>query len=971
MAKTINRVPFTVKTDPDIDYKFFAHGNWNGICTDKNYFNIDQETFEDANNVYIDSNGVLSSRPTVQQVLDADGSLYTHIQRQWQFGDVIVRQLTGRKLYFYKQGNMVAESTRPISDTAYIIENDGKLFIFDDVANRIDSYNKSTTGEFANEYKEGCDVYIPVKYTYTNMIKSRVAESPNILTDAYIDRYLYSRPLTGNGSVVNFEALDGRGATITIGEDSYKTTLNKFTPETIFSKTSKLPINVIDRYYLDGEYHSSGGKIGIFCKLNSVTIKDDYKHLCTWDIYYTLDGVSYTLFDVVQDCVSVPKISQDGTIIGVLKETSLCVRSTVTPGDTPYDDWTDIYSFSEDFYRNSTISTNKTTTTGVAIDIVNDKNYVIVHMGIDTNRSLSKAIVVVNGTNVAGSDVYYYYYSYDSAFSPTDFSNHYSQYEYAFPKAHLRVRDGDWSFAVVNETLTYLYPVSQPNSTYLTVVESLPGSIYGPGRVSSLSFFNLPTGDISVCVAKADMLIQYYHRKEFFEDEVNGEIIRVSFITMECDDIGYTVPDISKSVLYGHSGIYNVKFTSNGIITSPVTYYKYLTEGNYVIIHADEYISALSYDGFLYSSVINNEISIDVVEGNTSVKIPKITIHNELDGHYIAYEKDTEELDDANTGGKYKIAISAIGTNSTEFQWYFPELHAETFSNPIVDLHAISTSEMGVFLENEVWYIGQTESGHYTYTKSKLPLGCKAGSNVISSYDGKNLMMLTERGFVALSYQDFVASTDQVLSFLSDSIDEIFIPYIKKNICKLYKHKYWILVYSDSTTMYVYDIRNGSWWKWTLPSGVSYPITVNDEVSFVNSTLYKFTNVYDEYKDYNDSNINWYIVSQKLHLNTLNYYKRLVNMTLNSLHAKDETQKMILSTTNYRDKSYEGLTSKPGTNNTLDYDVDLLRTYVKRLNYGKLVEFQYKLRNNERVELQPQLKLNSIIIKYVITGVIR
>ena len=66
--KIINRRPFSVNVDVDIDYKFFSHVNWKGICTDKNYFNLDQETFEDCKNVYIDSEGLLKSRPAFKGV---------------------------------------------------------------------------------------------------------------------------------------------------------------------------------------------------------------------------------------------------------------------------------------------------------------------------------------------------------------------------------------------------------------------------------------------------------------------------------------------------------------------------------------------------------------------------------------------------------------------------------------------------------------------------------------------------------------------------------------------------------------------------------------------------------------------------------------------------------------------------------------------------------------------------------------
>lgn len=932
MAKTINRVPFTVKTDPDIDYKFFAHGNWNGICTDKNYFNIDQETFEDANNVYIDSNGVLSSRPTVQPVLDVRNLPDTGIQRQWQFGDVIVRQLVDGELYFYKQGNLVSMSIDSVSDTAYIIENDGKLFIFDNVSNRIDSYNKST-----NRYIEGCNVYIPIKYAYTNMIKSTIVESPNILTDAYIDRYLYSNPSNGNGSYVNFEMLKNETAVITLNDERYPTRLDSYIPHILFEKYVKLPSNV------SYEYTSSGGDLTIFCTKTEVTTSDITTY--TWTIYYTLNGTNYELFDTISNCLSVPVISADGSMIAVVVRdlstggSHLKVKSTITPGITNYTDWTNITEFNSDDAR----SHNKS-----SVSIIDENIYsIICYDGEDDDAYINYYVQI--GDNQSQGTIYTGSYYYD------------------FPTTYMRAFSNDTCcVAFATKTLiTYIYvtPESVSNTTMNTISSLITGEtttkynffdVYDDG-IGLITNYTIRLGNL----LNTEWIAQYFHRKSFLDDDEDSLTVRFIYREVPSEPGQIFAVDIRNNLLYCENYMCSLSFNADNLLESVQVhnYLKDIVSG----VMINNYAIVLGSDGYLYSTVINDEIPIDIERSKNGIFIPEITLHTELNGHYVAFNED----------GKHKIAISSVGSNTDEFLWYFPERDVETFTNDIVDIHPISTSEMGVFLENEVWYIGQTESGHYTYTKSKLPLGCKKGSNVISSYDGKNLMMLTERGFVALSYQDFVASTDQVLSFLSDSIDEIFIPYIKKNICKLYKHKYWILVYSDSTTMYIYDIRNGSWWKWTLPSGVSYPITVNDEVSFVNSTLYKFTNEYEEYKDYNDNNIDWYIVSQKLHLNTLNYYKRLVNMTLNSLHAKDETQKMILSTTNYRDKSYEGLTSKPGTNNTLDYDVDLLRTYVKRLNYGKLVEFQYKLRNNERVELQPQLKLNSIIIKYVITGVIR
>ena len=65
MVRTINRQPYTVKQLDygDVKYKFFNHSNWKGVCDDKNYLGVDQETFADSKNVYVDSEGILKSRP--------------------------------------------------------------------------------------------------------------------------------------------------------------------------------------------------------------------------------------------------------------------------------------------------------------------------------------------------------------------------------------------------------------------------------------------------------------------------------------------------------------------------------------------------------------------------------------------------------------------------------------------------------------------------------------------------------------------------------------------------------------------------------------------------------------------------------------------------------------------------------------------------------------------------------------------
>ena len=66
--KTFNRNPANVDTSGIKNYsKYFNQMNFKGISEDDNIYAIDQETFRDANNVYVNSDNKLVSRPTLQK----------------------------------------------------------------------------------------------------------------------------------------------------------------------------------------------------------------------------------------------------------------------------------------------------------------------------------------------------------------------------------------------------------------------------------------------------------------------------------------------------------------------------------------------------------------------------------------------------------------------------------------------------------------------------------------------------------------------------------------------------------------------------------------------------------------------------------------------------------------------------------------------------------------------------------------
>jgi hypothetical protein len=106
-------------------------------------------------------------------------------------------------------------------------------------------------------------------------------------------------------------------------------------------------------------------------------------------------------------------------------------------------------------------------------------------------------------------------------------------------------------------------------------------------------------------------------------------------------------------------------------------------------------------------------------------------------------------------------------------------------------------------------------------------------------------------------------------------------------------------------------------------------------------------------------------VSQKLHFGAINYNKRISSIALSTIATDNTSRNAKLQIRNYRKKMDDG------REEILDYDVHILRTFVKRVNYLKVAEFQYILSADLDNAIQSPFNLTHISIKYNITGAIR
>lgn len=446
------------------------------------------------------------------------------------------------------------------------------------------------------------------------------------------------------------------------------------------------------------------------------------------------------------------------------------------------------------------------------------------------------------------------------------------------------------------------------------------------------------------------------------------------------------------------------------------------------ILELDEYINVTT------KSTLddNGNIVSKTMVGSINTAVP--TAHAVMNEHYLSYEYK----------GKYLLEVTQMKKDEdklltdrgTDRLLYLPERNEQSFSNAITALHPLSDTEIGIFTKDEVWYVSSTvlSDGTVAYTrpiKSKIPVGLRKGDEVVTLLDGQALVFPTVRGLVALAPQDFIATTEKTLTYLSDAIlpeylkfysdyvenattisygeDIKYYPFVK---LKVYRH--WLLMYKYyDRTIFAFDTRSGSWWKWTTPypiksmmttsrlyllmqvdfSPISQPYavvtppdkipylglnfifadkeieslsyiddvlvdTINGEISYVDETIdirriiHKASPIID-----------WHISSQNLHFGQINNYKDIKGIVLNV--GGDKPVNIKLHTKAYRDLQH------PIYSECIEANVAEFRNIVKRLNVMRVTDFKYQLENDASVSNPHQFKLNSLSIKYETKGGIR
>lgn len=295
-GRTIKRNSIQIDPDDygDLNEQYFNFASFGGINTNKNYVSVNQYSFEDANNVYVDQNNQLSTRPPIKSVtIDylIEDEKIVDIQKVNNILFYKTRNFNGEvwvySLIFKVEStwyNMQLNGENPKTKVIFI--ND-YYFIMVEGPVPITAFKVNLDGSISG-YESSETIYVPITKIVqgTSEIEN---ESKNLLTTSEIARYLFEHDLN---NTINTEKLINNILTVTIGNDKYEITFQQGNQIVFASKVMQVEIP-LDSYsyntYPGSHIHYSNqgenGKIMI-----------DYREDNKNKFYLSLDGELYSKY---------------------------------------------------------------------------------------------------------------------------------------------------------------------------------------------------------------------------------------------------------------------------------------------------------------------------------------------------------------------------------------------------------------------------------------------------------------------------------------------------------------------------------------------------------------------------------------------------------------------------------------------------------------------------------------------------
>lgn len=353
---------------------------------------------------------------------------------------------------------------------------------------------------------------------------------------------------------------------------------------------------------------------------------------------------------------------------------------------------------------------------------------------------------------------------------------------------------------------------------------------------------------------------------------------------------------------------------------------------------------------------------------------------------YLAFDKTLQITE--NTKNK---------NDPTRIDFYLPAKNNQSFIESITALQNISTTEVAIFFKNAIKICSITEDDNvdvgyrYDFYNTKLSTGVRLDDDVINTLEGTYTIFPTRRGLAAMNYQAFMATTDQSIEYLTDNVIDMWTKFYDDSedggkTIKILQWRNRLLFTNQTGSILIFDLVTKAWWRWTVPVNIRSMLTDQLTLQLLNMPIAElqdagtgrimtFKESTDEteetlyYYDFSENRplskenrINWFVMSQPLHMNTPQYYKNLKQLVFQFSESNDPDL-TVEKSINAQIKLYRKTITlrRP---EIVNFKIENLRTFVKRFNYWKINEVQWALGNDANSSKPHKFELNGISIKY-------
>lgn len=1038
---------------------------FSGLNTGKNYTTIDQTSFANVKNMYVDIDERLSTRPPLKTSEDSKYSSL-HI--------ISYKAINGVHFFVVNDGGTKLVSDLGYSDSLITLGNistSGKLFfvnskyvVFD--TDSIWGFSIDYAKKSYTKYTEADLIYIPTSYDLNPRNDKEIAK--NIFTPNTFEQIVYTAAnVSGevnppdDGRFVNKNVvvnMNGKSYNKRWTSNQWRTFVYTLYSGEVLSKCTNIefsrngkyviaftPKNMDDKTFTEGFYFSENGGKNFTLIPNpcnntdlgrTIAISEDNEGI----LYVGYNGEkSENKADVY---VAYAEFPTDGVNF------SWSVYNDNPPMQTFFNAFTRNTNYSGEYQYCYAYQNYEPNVPNIIAHCVNSSNFVIC-FGQDEGDNF---YMTTNYTNepsaTSGSDVSYGYHKllpivihaylkskwqYACHFARNTWYDAETDVHSAYippDKARVRmVTDGNGNAVIDIGYFThggYGYYTDDLRTELVQVVVTkdegfTPGIFEGtafekePGKIGNSYFCGLVTSLASVPESSSK------RESEIIDNnwmDVIGTLSEGRYDKLRLDtssELDYGVDTITTYENYNtdHKNVVDLSKTTEVKRRSE---YNRLSDahenGQYMqyIVRPNSNTAVISLGGVLSQTAVMSSLagflgksgSIDLFESNVR------PLYVDANGNFVyLYDgalykngiEDDEEvtvtIDDGTVSYNYLIPdfVNEIVTNNFTFVFgdsiyqsyygdgklYVPEYTKDTIEGEITNVIRFSDISLGIFLENAVYeykydsdITSSTSIPSFTRHATKLQLGCLKGSDIVHTYDGASIVMTTKRGVAVLNYQQFVQSTEQVYTFLSNNIDDYYEEWSGKysKPIKITLFKDYILFYqTDNPIILVFDTRNQSWWPWELPATFKIIADIDNNLSLVaeSSSVTGLKEFFledkESYKDYDDSLIRWIFETQPMHFQAPNYYKHISRL---SIVTTDEPNKIAFDV---RFTIYKNL------NNMSEFEtvfnkMEMLTTIIKRINFLKLNALKVTCSSNDEYT-KNQFITSALIIHYRPTEVIR